>query len=50
MPDLRNISYSALFIQGGAKSAHEHGRGAELGPPYSKGVFIQGLDTATVLI
>ncbi|KAG8249374.1 hypothetical protein J6590_019661 [Homalodisca vitripennis] len=35
---------------GGAKSAHEHGQGVELGPPYSKGVLIQGLDTATVLI
>ncbi|KAG8324568.1 hypothetical protein J6590_089101 [Homalodisca vitripennis] len=34
----------------GAKSAHEHGQGAELGPPYSKGVLIQGLDTATALI
>ncbi|KAG8310521.1 hypothetical protein J6590_062649 [Homalodisca vitripennis] len=31
----------------GAKSAHENGQGAELGPPYSKGVLIQGLDTPT---
>ncbi|KAG8267729.1 hypothetical protein J6590_044996 [Homalodisca vitripennis] len=55
----RSLVLSFLSIQGGAKSAHEHGQGAELGPPYSKGVlnqhmntgvFIQGLDTATVLI
>ncbi|KAG8331583.1 hypothetical protein J6590_038390 [Homalodisca vitripennis] len=31
-------------IQGGAKSAHEHGQGAELGLPYSKRVLIQGMD------
>ncbi|KAG8277962.1 hypothetical protein J6590_032010 [Homalodisca vitripennis] len=38
------------LFEGGSKSAHEHGQGAELGPPYSKGVLIQGMDTATVLI
>ncbi|KAG8303631.1 hypothetical protein J6590_002630 [Homalodisca vitripennis] len=47
--DLRCLVYYPS-IQGGAKSAHEHGQGAELGPPYSKRVLIQVLDTATALI
>ncbi|KAG8331049.1 hypothetical protein J6590_049486 [Homalodisca vitripennis] len=51
MPDLRSISSSALtpLLEGGAKSAHEHGQGAELGPPYSKGVLIPAHRISTLL-
>ncbi|KAG8313509.1 hypothetical protein J6590_001980 [Homalodisca vitripennis] len=38
-----------IHIQGGAKSAHEHGQGAELGPPYSKGVLNQHMNTVKAL-
>ncbi|KAG8338141.1 hypothetical protein J6590_005682 [Homalodisca vitripennis] len=39
-----------LNVDRGAKSAHGHGQGGELRPPYSKGMPIQGMDTATALI
>ncbi|KAG8269856.1 hypothetical protein J6590_098440, partial [Homalodisca vitripennis] len=40
-----NVDSGLLQFKGGAKSAHGHGQGAELGPPYSKGVLNQHMNT-----